>query len=106
MEWIIALGGLGLGGVITAVVTRYLDRNRTQGEMDSLAVDTADRLILMVNRQLESQQSQIDAGGKERHIIMEENTALLRYIEYLHDRLQAYGIDLPTFNEWKREENA
>lgn len=96
MEWLIALGSLGLGGLFTAIGTRYLDRNKTNAEIDSIAVATAERLLNMSNDRLDRMQAQIDENAEERQL-------LKRYIEYIHDRLEALAINLPTFEQWKDE---
>ena len=94
-EWVIAVGGLGLGGVFTAIATRFLNRAKTDRELDSLAVDTADKLVRMMDDRLSKMQAQIDENQEERLL-------MIRYIGYIHDRLEALAISLPTFEEWKR----
>lgn len=56
-ELLIALGGLGIGGIVSTIITRFGDRDKTQGEIDSLAVSTADNLIRLVNDQLASEKA-------------------------------------------------
>lgn len=98
MEWLIAIGSLGLGGVFTAIGTKYMDRNKTSAEIDSLAVATADKLVGMLNQRLDAMQEEIDENKEERLLWQ-------RYMQYIHDRLEALAIVLPTFEEWK-EDNA
>lgn len=93
-EIIVALIALLSSGVATTIVSWFLNRTKHTAEADAVAVATAERVIKIVNLQLADMETRI--AENEEHI-----AAQSRYIKYIHDRLVAYAINLPTFEEWK-----
>ena len=92
------LGGLGFGTVMTAIITRYLDKNKTTAEIDSLAVQTADQLVDRVRKELDFMQREINA-------LREDRTQDQRYITYLLSRLEKHGIKVVSYDDWKVNNN-
>lgn len=74
------------------------------------SVDRAKIVTEAASVALEMIQSELRESKNAREILeqelvgaREEREILIGYILYLHDRLAAYGIVVPTLDEWKRD---
>ena len=84
------------GGIAGTVSTYFTQRGKSKAERDNIAVSTADKVVELVNEQLDAVRTELKKAGEERQMT-------LRYIAYLHDELAKYKVPVMTFEEWKDE---
>jgi len=101
---------LGTGGA--AALLRWVStRTKDYAEGDRAIVAAANEVVELVRGELAHSASQLEEARSELvackelqaqiEEAREERSAMLRYIQYLHDKLEEVGIRMPGYSDWQ-----